>query len=323
MNLLLRKELSECPEFLDFINNDVLKIDNSHFSNFACPVKGMLGSFLKLRETGKATLALDYGTCLHAGLEVLMRDEPLEKAEQAFIAEAEKLNIDQYMDERRCMNRGLLTLSMWHEYRMTLPYPLRALRFSNGEWAVEIAIEKQLPKVVEDQGKYTWMGRIDAICEYRGKYWLVDHKSTSMFGEKFLDDKIRSPQFLGYYFLANELVLREFGKPLEGVLINAICTGTKEVKFGLYELPFQSWQVDEWIKETVVKMKNQRFVLHNSYYHETTVPCERETCVTKYGRCNFFEVCDNAPSIRENTLRQLFAKNDWSPLHDKKVFIEG
>lgn len=323
MKVLLKDKIKESEVITRLFERSELIMDNSMFSTFACPMKGLLSYVLRLRPAGKGSLAMDFGTCIHAGLESLMKGGTIEEAKQKFIALAEELHIDDYCDPKRNSARGIEMLEMWMLFRANLAYDFQPITI-DGNIAVELGVEKLITiREVSFMGpvKFIWNGRVDAVVRYKDKLWVLDHKTTSMLGDKFLDDKMRSNQFLGYYYALNELVKKEYGEPLAGCLINAICTGTKEIRFQLYELPFSEWQVEEWIEEIGDKMFNILCLLTNLFSDDYNILSERETCVTKYGRCPFFEVCDSNPSTREQQLLTDFEEHNWHPHHGEGTVI--
>lgn len=298
----------------------IFKMDNSMYTTWACPMKGILSHVLKLRPRGRSSLAMDFGTCIHAGLEQFFRGKGLLDALQAFEVKAQELGIDRWLDNYRNSERGAAMLAGWDEWRKERELAFETVEIA-GETAVELGVEKLIDRVADVD--VLWIGRVDAVVRYKGQLWIVDHKTSSMLGAKFINDKLRSSQFLGYYYALNDLVIEQFGKPLAGVLLNVICTGTKEVKFELYELPFQQWQIEEWLEETRLKLYNiMRTINTVTDNAETIIPVEREVCVTKYGDCPFFQVCNACSNARENILNQLYEEHDWSP-HDDAKIIKG
>ena len=333
MNILLREQILRSKLVLDLygaeirdnkivynVRPHVFRMDNSMYTTWACPMKGLLSHALKLRPRGKSSLAMDYGTCIHAGLEQFMLGNGLMEALEAFDKSACELEIDKWLDGYRNSQRGRVSLSMWWEWAEKNDVRFAPLTI-RGETAVELGVEKVIDKVSDVT--VIWEGRVDAVVEYKGKLWIVDHKTSSMLGAKFINDKLRSSQFIGYYYTLNEVVKEEYGRPLEGVLLNVVCTGTKEPKFELYEVPFSEWQLEEWLEETRMKLYNIMRFIGSLDLKDTVVPVERELCVTKYGDCPMFQVCNAAPLARENLLRDLYEEHNWSPHAETKKIIKG
>lgn len=305
---------------VDTKKRKVFRMDNSMYTTWACPMKGLLSHVLKLRQKGKGSLAMDFGTCIHAGLERFFCGEGLLEALDAFNQKADELGIDRWLDNYRNKERGAMMLASWDDWRKERELEFETVTL-DGNVAVELGVEKKIDQVADVD--VVWIGRVDAVVRYKGKLWILDHKTSSMLGAKFINDKLRSSQFLGYYFTLNDLVKKQFGEPLTGVLLNVICTGTKEAKFELYELPFEQWQVDEWVEETQLKLYNIMRTINIVCDNPTaTIPVEREICVTKYGDCPFYQVCNACSNARENILNQLYEEHDWNP-HDDAKIIKG
>lgn len=325
MKLPLAKILDECEVVNDIFEKRTLTMSNSAFNTFSCPVKGLLSYAFKLRPIGASSLAMDYGTSIHAGLAEMMKGKSLEEAKQVFYQEADKFQIDTYDDPRRCTARGTDTLEQWQQWIATLNYPIKAITLRERP-AVEVCVIKTIAKEeVSFLGEMTfkWLGIIDAVVEYKGQYWILDHKTTSMLGDRFLDDKIRSNQFLGYYYLMKDIVKKELNVDIAGCLIDAISTGTKDVNFRLYEIPFSPWQIDEWIVSTRRKLLDIVYTISNIVFNpEYEVVAELESCVTKYGRCPFFNVCSVNPRLRDEMLRIEFMKHEHNARESNDFVIE-
>ena len=82
MKVLLKDKIKESEVITRLFERSELIMDNSMFSTFACPMKGLLSYVLRLRPAGKGSLAMDFGTCIHAGLESLMKGGTIEEAKQ-------------------------------------------------------------------------------------------------------------------------------------------------------------------------------------------------------------------------------------------------
>lgn len=301
-------------------NKRIFKMDNSMYTTWACPMKGLLSHVLKLRPLGRSSLAMDFGTCIHAGLEQFFKGNTILEALDAFNKAANELGIDRWLDNYRNIERGSMMLASWDEWRKERGLVFETVNVAE-KLGVELGVERRLDEI--DGVDVRWIGRVDAVVRYKGGIWILDHKTSSMLGSKFINDKLRSPQFLGYYYTLNELIKQQYGEPLKGVLIDVICTGTKEPKFELYELPIEQWQIDEWLAETKVKIKGIMETIQNVCRDKDyEIPVEREICVTKYGDCPFFQVCNAVSLARENILTRLYEEHNWNP-HDNTEIIQA
>nr|DAP02156.1 MAG TPA: PD-(D/E)XK nuclease superfamily protein [Caudoviricetes sp.] len=321
MLIPLLKNIRHSEMMHRLVVDNELAMDNSMYVNWACPIKGLLAHCLKLRPIGKGSLALDYGTAIHAGLEQFMLGKDLDTAVDAFLKEAVACNIDKWLDDKRCTKRGCETLASWQVYKFNLPYQYEAIDLKiNGKAvkAVELGIKKFIQST--ENAKHYWTGRVDAIVRYKDKIWVLDHKTSSMLGDKFLDDKMRSNQFFGYWYALNDEIIKQYGEPLAGVMLNVICTGRKDVGFETYEIPFAGWQITEWLEETRYRLATIEKFLLDIYNGENWSMIERELCVTKYGKCPFYEACNTVPNVRANVLENSFEEHNWNP-HDNSTVL--
>lgn len=320
MKALLRERIKNAKLVQDLNENKVFKMDNSMYTTWACPMKGLLSHVLKLRPVGRSSLAMDFGTCIHAGLEQFFLGRTLLEALDAFNQKAAELGIDRWLDGYRNTERGGMMLAEWDKWRAERGLVFETVNVAE-KLGVELGVEREIHRLGATDVR--WIGRVDTVVRYEGKLWIVDHKTSSMLGAKFINDKLRSSQFLGYYYTLNELIKKQYGEPLKGVLLNVVCTGTKEAKFELYELPIEQWQIDEWVNETRVKLEGIIKTIQEVCNDEAVeIPVERELCVTKYGDCPFFQVCNAVEKARENILERLYEEHEWSP-HDNAEIIKG
>ena len=328
MNIPVFKDIVASPIVQRLLEEHKFEMSNSSYSLWACRVRGLLGHCLRLQPAQKGSLALDYGTSIHAGLEKLMLGEDLDSATEAFIKTATELNIDKWLDDKRCINRGIETLAAWQMYKRNLIHDYQAIEMDiNGEngRAVELSVHKQVGEFDTRIGYVCgyWSGRVDAVVKYKDRLWILDHKTSSMLGDKFLDDKLRSNQFLGYWFLLNDTIRKQFGENLAGVLLNVICTGRKEVAFETYEVPFAEWQIQEWFEETKINLgKIINYLVNITEIDNPRALQERELCVGKYGKCPFFDVCNTTENARKSIIEHGYVRRVVEPTNLEKT-IEG
>jgi hypothetical protein len=162
------------------------------------------------------------------------------------------------------------------------------------------------------------IGRIDLVVETSGNIFPVDHKNLQMLGENVLKEGRTSPQFTGYVrgFYKSTGIL-----PI-GYIINYIRTKAAPVKprGGLDQWWLESFyrqtefvtpnQIVEWeqnaceqVEEFFWRYENDRFTQH------------KKSCVTKYGPCQYFEVCTLPRKQHSEMLSSTqFEDNNWSPL---------
>ena len=325
--LVLRIEQSDLVKKLS--NNATLEWDNSTFTTWqACFVKGLFFSGLK-RVSAAQQAPLRFGSAVHEGIAARLRGATDEVAYATALKVADENRLDECLDPRR--NRKTL-ISLLNAYFLHCDM--------NGCWITPVVhggvpiVEQgfifQLGNVLLSDTKYfkpgiykiMWKGKLDVLERYQGELWINDHKTTSVMGEKFIDDKIRSSQMLGYTWAGREIA-KSFNEELRGVRINALAMRSTGYEFKQFSIPYANLVIDAWREETLAacadKIRQLDALMSRAHTDEfyNVVP-NRECCVTKYGRCPYFEACEVYPKMLKDYIMDdtLFANNEWDPLNE-------
>jgi hypothetical protein len=134
-------------------------------------------------------------------------------------------------------------------------------------------------------------------------------------GPKFADGYVRSSQMMGYH-KATQLIMKDSGLKIEGVLINALALRSSGYEFKHFLLPTASWKLEEWHSETIYAV--MQLVISMAQFLATgeAVP-NREHCVTKYGRCSYFDLCEAPHGLRQKQIDDplFYVDNEWRGNH--------
>lgn len=170
-------------------------------------------------------------------------------------------------------------------------------------------------------------GRIDLCIKDSTGEWVLDHKTSSVFGESFWKDMNMTAQFRGYCWAFQQT----FGRKPTGYIVNAIRVRppTKEEKDAesvgiepalrkdnFERRPFFITQseIDEWRVDTLALVSTMLFHHDSNFF-----PRHKKWCVGKYGQCQFYDVCSLPESERLRVLNSnAFEDNVWSPLNEVK-----
>lgn len=306
-----------------------LEWDNSTFTTWqACFVKGLFFTGLK-RVSAAQQAPLRFGSAVHEGIAHRLSGHTDEEAYQRALEVAQENDLDGCLDSRR--NRKTL-VSLLSSYFMHCDINNCWITpvVVNGKPVVEQGFLFPLGTIKLDGLKYfpqtefkiVWKGKLDVLERHQGELWINDHKTTTVMGEKFIDDKVRSSQMLGYTWAARRLA-EVFNEPIRGVRINALAMRSTGFEFKVFPIPYSDVVIDAWQAETLAACGNQiraldALLAQNPEQDTTLVVPNRECCVTKYGRCSYFDVCECVPRmmaqyIGDNTL---FADNTWDPLNE-------
>lgn len=314
---------------IEDLQQGVIELDNSSFTNWdGCNLKGIFADALKLQPT-RGIAPLVFGSAVHAGLEAYHREGDIENAIALAREDAISGGLPNVQDEKRNLSNLDPLLRGY-----AVDYSMRIEKFTPLLLGDELIIETpfRLPifklalpykidsdcSVIREETTYEvyWTGKLDMLSFWSDdNLWVVDHKTTSIMGEKFADDKQRSSQMLGYTWAARKIVESLPDLTVRGVLINAIALRKNGYDYKVFSLPMSDWAVNEWESEMKINLHIIMTNLLNSLQTGVVAPT-REHCVTKYGKCPFFDVCDIKPNLRDRMLfdTDYFTVSTWSPL---------
>lgn len=310
-------------EFVKKLTEGTVLIDNSEFTQWdGCFAAGVYNGALRRMSTSRRT-PLIFGSAVHKGLESYFKGEKdwLAKA----FAEAAAEGLDEAGDPKRNTTRLEDLLSSYVlEYERNASMRFDILKIDSLP-AVEqsfvvplgtVALDKQL--FGHSKLEINWAGKIDLLTHYENMIAPVDHKTTTVMGEKFVDDKVRSSQCLGYTFAARYLADNLFGgQQVYGVRINALAQRSSGFEFKQFAIPLADWKIAEWQSETILSIKYKLEEIQH-FLETGEIAPTREHCVTKYGKCQYFDVCDASAAMRDRMIfdESYFYISDWSPLNE-------
>lgn len=169
-----------------------------------------------------------------------------------------------------------------------------------------------------------WSGRIDAIARCNNAIRVIDHKTTSIAGDQFVQDFAISNQVLGYVWAAQQLWPElnpsafclnaiHFKKPTGVGSISALGPrgGPAALNFFRAYFDYSPSRVQQWqenclhiVSDFINSLTRGHFTRHTKW------------CFGKYGKCQYHDVCiqDN-PAVRTAMLNSDMFKNvTWNPV---------
>ena len=86
-------------------------------------------------------------------------------------------------------------------------------------------------------------------------------------------------------------------------------------EFKVFDIPYADWKVAEWQQETIQAVHDLVAKIDRFLSTGEAAPT-RQHCVTKYGKCPYFDVCDTTPNMRDRFIfdENFFYVSNWSPL---------
>jgi len=296
-------------------NDHMFVIDSSEFGDWsACTAKGMFKGGVR-RGNAASQSALLFGGAVHKGLATYLKGGTVEEAMSSTRVEAVSTGLDTCLDPKRTIEKAVQMVESYihHETIMgkkIIPLELNGIKMVEENFALPFAmVETKHFGTIQ----IMWSGIIDVIALEDNVLWVLDHKTTSMMGEKFIDDKERGNQLPGYTWVGRELT-KALDKRLEGAIVNALCHRTGGFEFKRFKLPFNQWKIDEW-KEQTIQRCTSIIDSVGDVLQGDLISVNRESCVTKYGKCSYFDVCNTVPTLRDKLLFDdaFFKENVWNP----------
>ena len=147
-------------------------------------------------------------------------------------------------------------------------------------------------------------GKTDAVISWKGKIWLLEHKTTAMTGNIFYDKFMLDFQTTGYLYGIGKAL----GTRPHGFLLNVLKKPNKNAKDQLSV----SFEREPYLRsEEDISRFEQEFI-HSAEDYEHAVTHNRwamdgawnESCVKYNRRCYFWDVCKNHGRIVPEQFRQ-------------------
>lgn len=270
---------------------------------------------LHRRKLARSTAALSFGDAFHKGMEIRTRcgkNDEQRKALTSEVISKHFLDNPTEFEEWRTMDYLLEVLAAYH--KNYTPDLVKTLPAPSGELFLEITFNLPLGTIEVNQDVcldettgetcfvktvyVEWTGRIDDIVELDGMIWVRDYKTTSMGGPTYFEEFKMSGQPVGYAWAAKQLT----DLPISGFLLDCAIvrkptrTG-KGVEFQRQRYPYTQNKLDEWHVNTLNLITE--FV---SNIKSRTYPMRTKSCVGKFGKCQYFDVCTLPQDFRRTML---------------------
>ncbi len=295
--------------------------DNSAISSWQeCPREYEYESLFRRKATFTAA-ALNYGKGMHVALAALALSCGNTYTSADF-AKLSKLLDDHFdknlqpIDDHR--TPALAKETLWRYLKTYEVEPWTILE-ANGFPMVERLVWSPLP-ITFDNIPINFYGLIDLVVQDASKsVWIVDHKTTSMLGTMFDFDMQMTGQMKGYCWLFNQC----FGKMPMGYIVDAIRSLAPSDRALADSAKLEAWwreqfrrlpfyvdaeQVKEWYDTTLITLEEMISHFEKSHWRMNT-----KSCVGKFGRCQYFDVCSLPQHQRLVSLNSnFFQDNTWT-----------
>lgn len=315
----------------------LLKLDSTALEGITrCPYFGFNRLVLH-REAHARDASLIFGGSLHEGVKHLLLGDSKDLQEQAIV---------QYFTENFCpvdeYRTTTMALRVMRHYRLRYDVspemqfavirdgdtPLVEIPFEVPLCGYEVKTDIQLPDWPEpryiDTIHVAYSGRIDLVASKDDRNMVVDHKTTSVAGDQFIQSFHLSNQAMGYVWVANKLWptlnistfclnaigLRRCKDDTVNLTKPGIRGGEPPLSFFRSFYEYSDEQLAQWETNTATVISDFIHCVVRDFYPQYT-----NSCFNKYGRCQYFDACtiSNKQVRRRFLLSDNFKPVTWDP----------
>ena len=319
------------------LTKGALLIDNSFLEDFiSCPRKAQYRYMQRRIPSGERN-ALNYGTAIHTALEYRYvqwnnsSPSPSQRQELTHV-------LQDYFGKNPCSEEDWRSVEFADEtiteylkrynvepFRLICDidqHPMAELSFSVPLYVHRATLTDIDGSRFEQVIPIVYTGRIDLVVLWDNQLGIVDHKTSGMLGNTFIELHRVAPQFEGYCWALQKIT----GHEPSFFLINGIRTKNKPLKpaggwdkwwdesFLRHKEYIKPGQLEEWRLNTIALIEEFFFHCVDKQY----MPQKKKAC-TMYGKCPYYDVCYLPTSQRESELNSdKFTTNEWTPLKPLK-----
>jgi hypothetical protein len=212
-------------------------------------------------------------------------------------------------DKNKRTRKALLRAVVWYGEEYGDDDPVTVHDAGGGTPAVELSFRMPLEIKTPDGEPYILCGHMDGVCEYDGRVFVRERKTTAAtLGKYYMQRFSPNPQ-VSTYALAARAVL---DRPATGVLLEATQTAVGFSRFHRSFVDRTPAQNDEWLETLQWYIKDAERMALEGFW-----PIN-EANQMLYGGNTFRDIFAKDPAVREGFLRQKFWQapeaERWDPI---------
>ena len=198
----------------------------------------------------------------------------------------------------------LLRAVVWYLDEYGENDPAKTVILANSKPAVELSFKLQTHFESPEDGAYFLSGHMDRLVKILDEIWVMDHKTTKSTLSSYYFKNFSPNNQMTLYTLASKQV---FSTPAAGVLVNGIQLGKTFSRVSRGFAHRTPAQLDEWYDDLGLWLAQASLYAQRAHW-----PMDDESC-SKYGGCEFQQICQKDPSVRETFLAADFKREIWDP----------
>ena len=295
------------PQFHSTIRGLQLRVNSSSLGPAKqCPRKYYYSIVLGL-TSGRTSVHLTFGTLVHTGIagyetlraqgiahEVALR-ETLKWAAKATWNPRLRRPWDSGHEAKN--RASLLRTLVWYCDKWGEETSTKTLRLADGSPAVELQFEFDSGYTSRLCGEpVRFVGKLDRLVEFNGKSYVLDSKTTGYALDSHFVASFTPDNQFSLYSVAGRIAL---GRPIEGLILDAILVGTGYTKFLRDIVPRDDQTLEEWLRTS------HYWLARIEDWAEQGEWPMNDTACGMYGGCEFRGICSASPRMREQLLRTL------------------
>lgn len=304
------------PQLQNILIDGAFVIDNSNFEYITTCPRAAYYQILRKRKGVGNSAALNFGGAIHAGLEIryksseavaLVTPKTYSNQCSALMDYLERHSIEN--DEFRT---GAFAADVLRAYNQNYTSePFSVLLDAGGTPMVELSFAVPIGEV--SGIPCIWAGKVDVAISWENRFWVLDHKTTSILGGTYFNQFYNSNQMIGYCWALQHLL----NQPIAGALVNVLAirrptkTG-KSIEFVRQRFEYPQSRIEEWQDNTLAIIEDFFQMCKKNYW-----PMHTQWCIGKFGQCAYFDVC-TVPTLQREMMLQsgLYEDITWSPLKE-------
>ena len=204
----------------------------------------------------------------------------------------------------------LVRATMWY-FEQFWDDRTKTVILSSGKPAVEYSFT--LPFFTHLDLDVYLCGHIDRLVQWDGRILAADYKTTKyQTDQKWLNSFKPTTQF-PLYIAATQIIAAETQElpATDGILLDGIQLGVNFNRYIRYVIPYTPEEINDYLKGLTYWVKQAMNACDSGYF-----PQNEESC-SKYGSCQFREICSKPQARRESYLKGHFRKTTWDPLRNR------
>lgn len=256
-----------------------------------CEALYALYAILGLRST-RIGPALEYGKAIHCAMPFLQRKDPT-GALRAFTEVWSKAGVED--DPKRSIARAASLLDEWYAARTqpgyTSPYQIIEPP-QTGVTPIEKRSEDEFAFLVDLEANLPFYGFLDGLAVSGSAHWIIEYKTTSELGQRFLNAFQLNIQIISYC-TAVQILLPSVH--VEGCYLEALRVSKTNAASQCVPVFVQEHEMESFISLYGKTVRQIEECLSSGEWEQNFSAC---TCFSQYGQpgypCPYIDLCKSA-----------------------------